>query len=107
MLVEFPLRSTNASKLRHKNAVFWDVMPCGSCKNRRSGGTYRSVLQLLVTANVPSSQNLVTLVMQVICSSETAVLTRPTRRNITKYGILHSHRREYLKSYLTLTGWVL
>jgi hypothetical protein len=23
-----------------KNAVFWDVMPCGSCKNRRFGGTY-------------------------------------------------------------------
>jgi hypothetical protein len=22
-----------------KNAVFWDVMPCGSCKNRRFGGT--------------------------------------------------------------------
>jgi hypothetical protein len=24
-----------------KNAVFWDVTPCGSCKNRRFGGTYR------------------------------------------------------------------
>jgi hypothetical protein len=24
-----------------KNAVFWDVTPCGSCKNRRLGGTYR------------------------------------------------------------------
>jgi hypothetical protein len=23
-----------------KNAVFWDVTPCGSCKNRRFGGTY-------------------------------------------------------------------
>jgi hypothetical protein len=22
-----------------KNGVFWDVRPCGSCKNRRSGGT--------------------------------------------------------------------
>jgi hypothetical protein len=22
-----------------KNGVFWDVMPCGSCKNRRFGGT--------------------------------------------------------------------
>jgi hypothetical protein len=21
-----------------KNGVFWDVMPCGSCKNRRFGG---------------------------------------------------------------------
>jgi hypothetical protein len=24
-----------------KNAVFWDVMPCGSCKNRHSGETWR------------------------------------------------------------------
>jgi hypothetical protein len=24
-----------------KNAVFWNVTPCGSCKNRRVGGTYR------------------------------------------------------------------
>jgi hypothetical protein len=22
-----------------KNDVFWDVRPCGSCKNRRFGGT--------------------------------------------------------------------
>jgi hypothetical protein len=24
-----------------KNAVLWDVKPCGSCKNRGYGGTYR------------------------------------------------------------------
>jgi hypothetical protein len=23
-----------------KNAVFWDVTPCGSCKNERFGGNY-------------------------------------------------------------------
>jgi hypothetical protein len=23
-----------------KNGVFWNVMRCGSCKNRRFGGTY-------------------------------------------------------------------
>jgi hypothetical protein len=28
-----------------KNVVFWDVSPCGSCKNRRFGGTYRLYLQ--------------------------------------------------------------
>jgi hypothetical protein len=22
-----------------KNSVFWDVIPCGSCKNQRFGGT--------------------------------------------------------------------
>jgi hypothetical protein len=26
--------------LKMKNAVFWDVMSCGSCKNRCFGGTY-------------------------------------------------------------------
>jgi hypothetical protein len=25
--------------LKEKNGIFWDVMPCGSCKNRRFGGT--------------------------------------------------------------------
>jgi hypothetical protein len=28
-----------------KNAVFWDVTPCGSFKNRRFGGTYRLLHQ--------------------------------------------------------------
>jgi hypothetical protein len=33
-------------------------------------------------------------------SSEMSVLTRTTRRNITEDTILHSHRRENLKSYI-------
>jgi hypothetical protein len=27
------------------NGVFWDVTPCGSCKNRRFGGTHRLLHQ--------------------------------------------------------------
>jgi hypothetical protein len=42
----------------------------------------RSVLQLLVSANVLSSLVLVTLMMEALLSSE--VLTRATRRNIPK-----------------------
>jgi hypothetical protein len=48
-----------------KNAVSWNVTPYGSYKNC-------SVRRLVVTANVPSSSILVTL-MEALSSSETSV----------------------------------
>jgi hypothetical protein len=30
---------SNKGSLLLKNGIFWDVTPCGSCKNRRFGGT--------------------------------------------------------------------
>jgi hypothetical protein len=41
----FVFRSTDISMSRNreimKNAIFWDVAPCGSCVNRPFGGRYR------------------------------------------------------------------
>jgi hypothetical protein len=55
---------------------------------------------LAETRNViPSLPILVTLMMEGLISSETSVLTRSTLRDIPEEGILHSHRRETLKSY--------
>jgi hypothetical protein len=50
---------------------------------------------------------LATLMIEEIHSSESSVPTRATHRHIPKYGILHSHRYENLKSYIALTGWAL
>jgi hypothetical protein len=120
--------------LTMNNAVPWDVMTCGSCKNRRFGGTYRflnqceknqrarnftsikqlkhtaiySVLRFVVNANVVhSSLILFTLMMEAPCSSKLSVLIGATRRQIPEDGILHNHRNENLKSDIALTGWTL
>jgi hypothetical protein len=104
----------NVSEQRQskKNAVFLDVTPCGTYEYQRFGRTYRLHHQggknhrarnvtcnLLITANVPIFLILVTLMIEMIHSSETLVLTRATLSHIPEDGILYSHLRGSLKSY--------
>jgi hypothetical protein len=58
-----------------------------------------NVLRLLVTATVvPSSPILDILMMEALYSSETSVLKRTKRRDISEEVIIHSHRCDNLKS---------
>jgi hypothetical protein len=89
-----------------KNFVFSDVAPCRSCVNRRFGWMHRLHLQfrrirerttsvnkwLQPSAHADSS-------LEAIRSSETSVHIGTTRRHIPENDILHSHRRENLKSW--------
>jgi hypothetical protein len=80
-----------------KNAVFFDM------------------LRLVVLVSTDVSNELSASIIRVTRIGELGTtlavtsnaLTRASRRNIQEDGILHSHRRENLKSYITLTGWTL
>jgi hypothetical protein len=61
---------------------------------------FAACVEFLVKASIVlSSPILVTLRKGELSSSETSVLIRAITRNIPDDAILHSHRRENLKSY--------
>jgi hypothetical protein len=112
---------TSSAMFRCEALVRTDVSEelFASITNRRARNTVssncivfdRSVRRLLIIANVVPivsiSPILVSLMMKALNFSEKSVLTRATQHNIPEDGILHSHRRENLKSYIALTGWAL
>jgi hypothetical protein len=61
--------------------------------NRRYGGIYVCIIvrRLIVTAKDHSSPNFVTLMLEVLSSSETSVLTKAIRRNIPEDAILQKN----------------
>jgi hypothetical protein len=93
-----------------KNSLFWDVAPCKSCVNRRFGGTYHLHLQggkIRERNPAWAAADFSALKMEAIRSSEMSVHIRSTQRHIPEDGILHSHRCENLKSYISLWIWVV
>jgi hypothetical protein len=67
----------------------------------------RSVCRLVVTASVvPSSPIPFTMMKEALSFSETSVVTRATWHNIIEDTILHSHRRENLKSYISKVNYI-
>jgi hypothetical protein len=70
-------------------------------------GKTLAVISNRPTANVVPGSSILVSLMMALGFSETSVVTKATRRNIPEDGILNSHRRGNLKSYIALTSWAL
>jgi hypothetical protein len=70
-----------------KNGVFWDVTPCGSCKNRRFGGTWRWFSQ--EPHGVTSQKTPFFIVTAVKISNLTIffIVSAVKTSNLTKFGV--------------------
>jgi hypothetical protein len=68
--------------------VYSGMLRCVALVRTDVSEELRSVRRLLVTASVPRSPILVTLMKNALSSSETSVITRATRPNIPEDAIL-------------------
>jgi hypothetical protein len=82
-----------------KNSVFWDVMPCGSYKNRLFGGKYLLHHQDEKNYEVGTT---FTPMMEAIVSSETSILTRVIWHHIQEDVILQYICCFYLLNILNI-----
>jgi hypothetical protein len=90
-----------------REAAKWDTEEMG----RKKGG-FSYVANIPAGSNaggcggivIPISLILYTPMIEAIHFFEMSVVTKVTRRHIPENGILHSDRRENLKSYIALTG---
>jgi hypothetical protein len=87
MLLRVALVRTDVSEERIASIVRVTII--GELGTLAITSIFHSVLRFLVTANVPSSLILFTLMMEAVRFSETSVLTRVTQRNILEDCIPH------------------
>jgi hypothetical protein len=94
-----------------KNAVFWDVTSCGSCKDRRFGGMYCNcgcwlLLTLLLARRFFRPYDGGDMLFRNVGSykSHTASLSR--RRQSSSYGCTHHCRSKFAHALDRYFSWV-